>query len=260
VFDLLEIPLVHGWIVDPQLKEAEVIGTSSYNQLQEKLLALQEIQARGDDSEELELISKFLNESASQLTFEGLRRLHDDLLEGTIGVLFRNNHFSTIYKYQGCIYALATDEGFIHEPLIIWERFNNISGNTSYCDSAFFKCEFLQPQSENQPILQEKTESLDQDQKRIDEDASLALAIAMQEKFEQEQKEDLEDQRAIEAADSGLVYIPPPVAQPEVPLAPVEPQPGFAPLPPNYSSSERVEYADSSIKKKKKRKKKCILF
>lgn len=100
MFDLLEIPLVHGWIVDPQLKEAEVIGSNSYNQLQEKLLALQEILARGEDNEELELISKFLNESASQLTFEGLRKLHDDLLEGTLGVLFRNNHFSTIYKVR----------------------------------------------------------------------------------------------------------------------------------------------------------------
>jgi hypothetical protein len=154
---------------------------------------------------------------------------------------------------------LATDVGFIHEPLIIWERFNNISGNTSYCDSAFFECEFLQHRNENQPNVQEQTESLDENQKRIDEDASLALAIAMQEKFEQESKEDLENQRAIEAADSGFLYIPPPVAQPEIQLAPVESQPGFAPLPPNYSSSERVEYADNSIKKKKK-KRKCILF
>lgn len=100
---------------------------------------------------------------------------------------------------------------------------------------------------------------MDENQKRIDEDASLALAIAMQEKFEQEQKEELQNQRAIEAADSGLLYIPPPIAPPEIPIAPVASQPGFAPLPPNYSNSDRVEYADNSIKKKKK-KKKCILF
>lgn len=96
---MLEIPLVHGWIVDPTLKEVEVIGSSSYNQLQEKLLELQ-LQGQTEENEELQCISKFLNESASQLTFEGLRKLHDELSEGTIGVLFRNNHFSTIYKVR----------------------------------------------------------------------------------------------------------------------------------------------------------------
>jgi len=39
VFDLLEIPLVHGWLVDPNLKSAaEAVSTFSYNQLVERII------------------------------------------------------------------------------------------------------------------------------------------------------------------------------------------------------------------------------
>ena len=39
VFDLLDIPLVHGWLVDPNLKStAEAVGAFSYNQLVERII------------------------------------------------------------------------------------------------------------------------------------------------------------------------------------------------------------------------------
>ena len=39
MFDLLDIPLVHGWLVDPNLKStAEAVGTFSYNQLVERII------------------------------------------------------------------------------------------------------------------------------------------------------------------------------------------------------------------------------
>jgi len=39
VFDLLDIPLVHGWLVDPNLKSvAEAVATFSYNQLVERII------------------------------------------------------------------------------------------------------------------------------------------------------------------------------------------------------------------------------
>jgi len=39
VFDLLDIALVHGWLVDPNLKStAEAVGTFSYNQLVERII------------------------------------------------------------------------------------------------------------------------------------------------------------------------------------------------------------------------------
>lgn len=40
IFDLLEIRLYHGWLVDPQEPEVGVaVGNCSYNQLVEKIIA-----------------------------------------------------------------------------------------------------------------------------------------------------------------------------------------------------------------------------
>lgn len=44
------------------------------------------------------MIEDFLTSSASQLTFFGLSQLQSQVKEGTLGVLFRNNHFSTLIK------------------------------------------------------------------------------------------------------------------------------------------------------------------
>uniref|UniRef100_A0A3Q2YD82 Ubiquitin carboxyl-terminal hydrolase n=1 Tax=Hippocampus comes TaxID=109280 RepID=A0A3Q2YD82_HIPCM len=39
VFDLLDIPLYHGWLVDPQVPEmVAAVGKLSYNQLVEKII------------------------------------------------------------------------------------------------------------------------------------------------------------------------------------------------------------------------------
>jgi len=40
VFDLLGIPLHHGWLVDPENSgEVQAVGQCSYNQLVEKIIA-----------------------------------------------------------------------------------------------------------------------------------------------------------------------------------------------------------------------------
>ncbi len=37
-------------------------------------------------------------------------------------VFFRNNHFSTMFKFSGLVYLLVTDVGFRDQPSIVWER------------------------------------------------------------------------------------------------------------------------------------------
>uniref|UniRef100_A0A3B4ZRB6 Ubiquitin carboxyl-terminal hydrolase n=2 Tax=Stegastes partitus TaxID=144197 RepID=A0A3B4ZRB6_9TELE len=40
VFDLLDIPLYHGWLVDPQMHDiVKAVGNCSYNQLVEKIIS-----------------------------------------------------------------------------------------------------------------------------------------------------------------------------------------------------------------------------
>jgi hypothetical protein len=50
-----------------------------------------------------------------------------------LAVLFRNNHFSTIFKRNGKLYALATDLGFADVPAVVWEEMVDVRGNAATC-------------------------------------------------------------------------------------------------------------------------------
>lgn len=72
-------------------------GQAGYNQLVEKVIS-QKNSIDADAATQALIIETFLERSASQLTYHGLSELSGSLSEDEIGVLFRNNHFSTIYK------------------------------------------------------------------------------------------------------------------------------------------------------------------
>lgn len=115
VFDLLDIPLYHGWLVDPQIDDiVKAVGNCSYNQLVEKIISCKQ-------SDNSQLVSEgfvaeqFLNNTATQLTYHGLCELTSTVQEGELCVFFRNNHFSTMTKYKGQLYLLVTDQGFLTE-------------------------------------------------------------------------------------------------------------------------------------------------
>ncbi|KAH7549506.1 hypothetical protein JRO89_XS13G0042200 [Xanthoceras sorbifolium] len=73
-----------------------------------------------------ELIRNFFRNNASQLTFYGLFCLQDGLKERELCVFFRNNHFSTMFKFDGELYLLATDQGYINQPDLVWEKLNEV--------------------------------------------------------------------------------------------------------------------------------------
>ncbi|CAN0036063.1 unnamed protein product [Scytosiphon promiscuus] len=79
----------------------------------------------------------FFRETASQLTYYGLSQLHQEVRERQLCVFFRNNHFSTMFKYEGKLYLLITDLGYARESSVIWEKLDQIDGNTAYADSDF---------------------------------------------------------------------------------------------------------------------------
>lgn len=158
IFDLFNIVLYHGWLVDPQQEEVvKAVDGLSYNQLVEKII--------GDkNSTDSTLVSQslvahnFLEESASQLTYHGLCELVTMMKENELAIFFRNNHFSTIYKHKNvriplfCFYAilhffqfdflqeiflLVTDQGFLKENSVVWETLNSIDGDGQFVDSEF---------------------------------------------------------------------------------------------------------------------------
>lgn len=84
-----------------------------------------------------ELIRNFLRSNASQLTIYGLFCLQEGLKERELCVFFRNNHFSTMFKLNGELYLLATDQGYINQPDLVWEKLNEVNGDTVFMTGNF---------------------------------------------------------------------------------------------------------------------------
>ncbi|XP_060924426.1 ubiquitin carboxyl-terminal hydrolase MINDY-2 isoform X2 [Limanda limanda] len=159
VFDLLDIPLYHGWLVDPQMHDiVKAVGNCSYNQLVEKIISCKQ----SDNSEragEGIVAEQFLSSTATQLTYHGLCELTSTVQEGELCVFFRNNHFSTMIKYKGQLYHLVTDQGFLTEEKVVWESLHNVDGDGNFCDSEFR----LRPPSDPETVYRGQQDQIDQD-------------------------------------------------------------------------------------------------
>ena len=86
-----------------------------------------------------EVANNFLTSSGHQLTYHGLEQLHNHVGSNTLCVFFRNNHFATLTKQDGVLYLLVTDLGYANVPEIVWEKLDNIDGNTEYVNEHFEK-------------------------------------------------------------------------------------------------------------------------
>ncbi|XP_061764519.1 ubiquitin carboxyl-terminal hydrolase MINDY-1 [Nerophis ophidion] len=171
VFDLLDIPLYHGWLVDPQSPEmASAVGKLSYNQLVEKIIDYKHSSDSSQVSEGL-AAEHFLETTATQLSYHGLCELNAVAKEGEMCVFFRNNHFSTMIKHKGHLYLLVTDQGFLREETLVWESLHNVEGDGNFCDSHFRLCH--PPQRGSPPA---KLPPCDQ-QRQIDQDYLVAVSL-----------------------------------------------------------------------------------
>ncbi|XP_026123123.1 ubiquitin carboxyl-terminal hydrolase MINDY-2 isoform X2 [Carassius auratus] len=159
VFDLLDIPLYHGWLVDPQTADiVKAVGNCSYNQLVEKIISCKQ----SDNSElagEGFVAEQFLYSTATQLTYHGLCELTSTVQEGELCVFFRNNHFSTMTKFKAQLYLLVTDQGFLTEEKVVWESLHNVDGDGNFCDSEFH----LRPPSDPETVYRGQQDQIDQD-------------------------------------------------------------------------------------------------
>ena len=92
-------------------------------------------------------IRQFLNATQSQLTYHGLFHLASVLSPHTLSALFRGSHLSVLYKSapterdpNPILYTLVTDQSFLHEPSIVWEKFGDVDGQgAEFVDSNFIK-------------------------------------------------------------------------------------------------------------------------
>ena len=162
-------------------------------------------------------MGQFIEDTRSQLTHFGLAQLHEYILDDALCVFFRNDHFSTLTKHNGCLYLLVTDVGYSDVSEIVWEKLDNIDGNTEYVDCNFSAQGVLsgrdmqyerelaaQIAAATQASLKDiNTTSHDQntlvsssgttnetsEASEKNKDPNRAFAIAMQRKYEEEQNE-----------------------------------------------------------------------
>ncbi|XP_028911606.1 ubiquitin carboxyl-terminal hydrolase MINDY-1 isoform X1 [Ornithorhynchus anatinus] len=171
VFDLLGIPLYHGWLVDPQSPEvASAVGKLSYNQLVEKIIACKHSSDSALVTEGL-VAEQFLEGAATQLTYHGLCELNAVVREGELSVFFRNNHFSTMVKDKGHLYLLVTDPGFPAGGAGGVESLHSVDGDGCFCDAHFH----LSPA----PGAAGPLPTQDQ-QRQVDQDYMIALSLQQQ--------------------------------------------------------------------------------
>ncbi|CAL9226510.1 unnamed protein product [Arabidopsis halleri] len=179
---------------DVSLSESEgcvSLGTSVYEV--ESLLGQSSPEGKGTNGltqEEGKVVKEFLKDSASQLTWHGLYTLEDNLEEWELCVLFRNNHFSTMLKRDETLYTLVTDQGYQREQDLVWERFNQINGDSAFFTGNFTEFKFKSDNGKSRKWDQQhgisKTENFYSEIESEDKDNfdfSYQVALELQEEF-----------------------------------------------------------------------------
>ncbi|CAI4476270.1 BBL_G0019250.mRNA.1.CDS.1 [Saccharomyces cerevisiae] len=138
IFRLYNVGIVHGWIIDGDNdpNSYEHVSKYSYMGAQKVLVQSYEIQknnAQFENSEQIQsdapYLKSFLARSATQLTEYGLNHLREILVERSYAVLFRNDHFCTLYKNNGELFTLVTDPTYRNRKDINWQSLKSVNGS-----------------------------------------------------------------------------------------------------------------------------------
>ncbi|KAM5544808.1 hypothetical protein V8D89_001706 [Ganoderma adspersum] len=161
------IRLAHGWLVDPAAPEhAAVARVGDYDAAVNLLVEADcltkglFVAAREEEEprhaatydltpeqqqkvEDALLVRAFIESTSSQLTYHGLFDLASSLPPHSLTALFRNSHLSVLYKTpgaDGALYTLVTDQVFLHEPAVVWERLEDVDGGwATFVDAEFVR-------------------------------------------------------------------------------------------------------------------------
>lgn len=148
IFRLYNVAIVHGWIIDSENDPAahDHVSKYSYEDAQKILIEAYDIKRNNlhvenadQVVEDSNFIKSFFARSATQLTEYGLRHLREILVEKSFAVLFRNDHFSTIYKINGELFTLVTDQGFKNRTDVVWQALKSVNGS----QDAFYTGTFI---------------------------------------------------------------------------------------------------------------------
>ena len=156
LYSTFSIPLIHGWLPAPEdaVTEAFARQAASYEDTQNLLFREEELEEKlssssrqGLTEEEQQIyqdiltIKSFLSISATQLTPWGLNVIKKSMKPGSVAILFRNDHFSTLYRHPQTLelLTLVTDAGYAGHDEVVWESLVDVNGERA----EFFSGDFL---------------------------------------------------------------------------------------------------------------------
>ncbi|KAJ4331207.1 hypothetical protein N0V95_009922 [Ascochyta clinopodiicola] len=154
LYRTFDIPLIHGWLPEAGSEAyqafervAKSYETSQYVQFQEEELdaKLQSGEPLSDSEQQMftdiHAIKEFLSQWPTQLTDHGLKVMKDSLQPGQVVILFRNDHFSTVFKDPRTqnLVTLVTDQGYSTHDEIVWESLVDVNGMGSELFSGDFR-------------------------------------------------------------------------------------------------------------------------
>ena len=160
LYSTFNVPLMHGWLAplgspaygafDRSAKTYEDAQNIQFHE-EELEVKLDTIGLNTEEQhlfEDLHTIKDFLSTWPTQLTNYGLNVIAEHLSAGQFAILFRNDHFSTIYKEPKSqqVLTLVTDAGYSTHDEIVWESLVDVNGQGSEHFSGDFR-----PVSHNVP-------------------------------------------------------------------------------------------------------------
>ena len=153
LYGAFAIPLVHGWLPqrsDPA-RAAFARAAPTYEDAQTIQFGEEELEMKLGHGgltpneqqlwEDIVSIRRFFSTYPTQLTPYGLNVVSESLFPGAFAIIFRNDHFSTVYKHpeSGQVYTLVTDAGYADKDEVVWESLVDVSGQRSEFFSGDFR-------------------------------------------------------------------------------------------------------------------------
>ncbi|KAL2195963.1 hypothetical protein P885DRAFT_78889 [Corynascus similis CBS 632.67] len=155
LYSTFSIPLIHGWLPSKgeTVYEAFSRQAASYEDTQNLLFREEELEEKlcspdqGLTPDEQQIyqdiltIKSFLSISATQLTKFGLEVIKQAMKPGSVAILFRNDHFSTLYRHPQTLelFTLVTDAGYAGHAEVVWESLVDVNGERTEFFSGDFR-------------------------------------------------------------------------------------------------------------------------
>lgn len=224
LYGAFSVSLVHGWLPEGGSAAAKAFARSAptYEDAQALQFGEEELEykltnqglttAEQNMWEDINAIKNFLQSYPTQLTPAGLEAVQGSVASGSFAIMFRNDHFSTIYKHpeNGQLFTLITDAGYADRDEVIWESLVDITGK----HNEFFSGDFMPvshhdvgDESSTHPASRRTSQLLTANQavaatplspqeQQEQHDADFAMALQLQEEEEQRERSERNRRRS----------------------------------------------------------------